>query len=298
MMDHAEVRELLELATVEPDGLDRLAAGDTPAAAAIAGHLAGCAECAEEARRLSVVGQLVRDAVETAVPPELRSRTLELVRTVGRPRRGVATATVPAATQGRDAAIGSAAAPTGRQQDAPAPQVQPGAGHGRRRVIGWAAALAAVLVVALVGGGLLGLRLVDDQRAHAAALAALNTATLRVSAEPDALRVILVGAANGAGAALTGTLLFSAKTEELVVSAPGLREPPAGQVFACWITLADGSRARLGTMDFGGGLAYWEGWAEELKDAGPGTTFGITLVDATGRPVQPGDVLTGTAERG
>lgn len=261
MRDHAEVRELLELAAVEPDGLERLAAGDTAQAAAIAGHLAGCAACAEEARRLAVVGRLVREAIETAPPTELRTRTLGLVREVGRPRRTVAT------------------------------------GARRQRVLGWPAALAAVLVVALVGGGLLSARLVDDQRAHAAALAELNAVTLRVGAEPDALRVNLVGAAEGVGA-LTGTILFSASTEELVISAPGLREPPAGQVFACWVVRADGSRARMGTMDFGGGLAYWDGWSDDLKGTGPGTTFGITLVDAAGHPVQPGDVLTGTAEQG
>ena len=42
MIDHAEVRERLELAAVEPGELDRLAAGDTVDSAAIAGHLAGC----------------------------------------------------------------------------------------------------------------------------------------------------------------------------------------------------------------------------------------------------------------
>ena len=45
-MDHNEVRELLEDAAVEPGGLERLMAGDTPNAALVAGHLAGCAECA------------------------------------------------------------------------------------------------------------------------------------------------------------------------------------------------------------------------------------------------------------
>jgi hypothetical protein len=144
---------------------------------------------------------------------------------------------------------------------------------------------------------LLSVRLVEDQRAHAEALAELNAATLRVSSESDALRVNLAGTAELLGAR-TGTILFSAATEQLVISAPGLREPPDGQVFACWISRPDGSRARMGTMDFGGGLAYWEGWSDELKGAGPGTTFGITLVDAAGHLVQPGDVLTGTATRG
>jgi anti-sigma-K factor RskA len=292
-MEHAEVREILELASVEPDGLERLAAGDTAEAAAIAGHLAGCPACAEEARRLTVVGQLVREAVETAAPPELRNRTLDLVREVGRPRRAPATATVTAQAP----TVGTVTATPERPTGSPSPRAQPAASDRRRGVLGRPAALAAVLVVTLVGGGLLTARLVEDQRAHAAALAELNAATLRVSAEPDALRVNLVSAAGGVGV-LSGTILFSASSEELVVSAPGLSEPPAGEVFACWISRSDGSRARLGTMDFGGGLAYWEGWSEELKGAGPGTTFGITLIDANGHPVQPGDVLTGTAEQG
>ena len=45
-MDHNDVRELLEDAAVEPGGLERLMAGDTPNAALVAGHLAGCADCA------------------------------------------------------------------------------------------------------------------------------------------------------------------------------------------------------------------------------------------------------------
>jgi len=41
-MEHAEARELLEIAAVEPGGFARLVAGDTPDAVALAGHLAGC----------------------------------------------------------------------------------------------------------------------------------------------------------------------------------------------------------------------------------------------------------------
>ncbi len=40
-MDHEETREQLELAALEPGGLERLMAGDTPLAQAVAGHLAG-----------------------------------------------------------------------------------------------------------------------------------------------------------------------------------------------------------------------------------------------------------------
>lgn len=288
-MDHAEVRELLELAAVEPDGLERLAAGDTAQAAAIAGHLAGCPACAEEARRLAVVHRLVREAVTTAPPPELRARTLELVREVGRPRRR------PAAVP--DAAPSVAPPPAALEPATGAPAPAADAPLDRtRRAARWPAALAAVLVLALVGGGLLSARLIADQREHADALAELSIATLRVGAEPDVLRVNLVASAGGVGAA-SGTILFSATTEELVVTAPGLSEPGSGRVFACWVLRDDGSRARMGTMDFGGGLAYWDGWSDDLKGAGPGTTFGVTLVDSAGHRVEPGDVLTGTAEQ-
>ncbi len=103
---------------------------------------------------------------------------------------------------------------------------------------------------------------------------------------------------DGGSGAIAGTLLFSPKTAELVVSAPGLAEPSAGRELACWVTRADGTRARIGRMEFGGGLAYWTGWAEELKAAGPGTVFGVTLVGADGQPVGPGDLLSGTVQGG
>ena len=47
-MEHAEALERIEIAAAEPDGLERLMAGDTPDAAAVAGHLAGCPSCASE----------------------------------------------------------------------------------------------------------------------------------------------------------------------------------------------------------------------------------------------------------
>ena len=66
VMDHEEVRELLEVAAVEPGGLDRLMAGDTPDAALVAGHLAGCAACAAELERL-------RRSVSASIRPAVRA---------------------------------------------------------------------------------------------------------------------------------------------------------------------------------------------------------------------------------
>jgi hypothetical protein len=87
MNEHADVRAALELAAVEPGGLDRLEAGDTPDAAIVVGHLAGCATCLEELARLRRAETLLRPAIAGAPDPALRARTLAFVREVG-VRRG------------------------------------------------------------------------------------------------------------------------------------------------------------------------------------------------------------------
>ncbi len=294
MTDHAQVRELLELAAVEPGGLDRLAAGDTAEAAATAGHLAGCPTCAEEARRLAAIGPVLRDAVASVPPDELRASTLALVRAVGR-QRGVAAGSADPAPPSSMAPM--ATMPDGLAVDdggGPARPIALAARPRSRRTL-WTSLAAAAVIVVLAAGGLLLYRSAVDAGAQADNLAGLNQATLDLTAQPDAVRVSLVGVAEPTAEA--GTLLFSSTSEELVVSAPSLTEPGRGQAFACWMTRPDGSRVRLGWMEFGGGLAYWSGWSSELAAAGPGTTFGVTLVDADGKPVAPGDVLTGTVER-
>src|SRR5690242_10143713 len=87
-MDHSEVRELLQDAAIEPGGLERLMAGDTPTAAVVAGHLAGCPECGLELERLRRTVGAIRPAVRAVPPPELRQRTLDYVAALGRPRGG------------------------------------------------------------------------------------------------------------------------------------------------------------------------------------------------------------------
>jgi hypothetical protein len=290
MIDHAEVRELLELAAVEPGGLDRLAAGDTAESAAAAGHLAGCPSCVEEARRLAAIGPVLREAVAGVPPDELRASTLALVKAVGRERPvGAAPALESPAAELASASTEAA----GRPSDQPAARAPLTT---RPRRIRWAVLAAAAVIVVVAAGGLLAVRSAGESQTQADSLADLNEATLEVSAQPDAVRVALVGATDPN--VTPGTLLFSSKSEELVVSAPSLTEPPRGQGFACWMTRPNGSRVRLGWMEFGGGLAYWSGWSKELAQAGPGTTFGVSLVDADGKPVAPGDVLIGTVERG
>ena len=82
-MDHDAVREQMELAAVEPDGLERLMAGDTPTAQAVAGHLAGCPACTEELGRLQRSAVLVRDTVREMPPADLKARTLAAIRAEG-----------------------------------------------------------------------------------------------------------------------------------------------------------------------------------------------------------------------
>ena len=73
-MDHAEALELIELAAVEPDGLERLMAGDTPESGAVAGHLAGCPACTAELARIRRTAAIARDVILTAPDPQLRAR--------------------------------------------------------------------------------------------------------------------------------------------------------------------------------------------------------------------------------
>ena len=280
-MDHAAAREHLELAAVEPGGLDRLMAGDTPDAAAVAGHLAGCPACTEELGRLHASALLVRDAVASAPPPELRRRTLAYVAALGRDRRPPAP---PDTASLAEAPIAHPEAPavTGARR--------PSAPSGGPALL--VAALAAAILVAVAGT-----LLVTDAR-HAAeiarqdaelerradvvaALERVTAASLRITAEPDAVHVALAGPGTTAGQGARGTLTFSPRTRELVVVASGLRRPPEGRELRCWFE-RDGVRRPVGRMYFAQDLAFWVGPVDEVAEVAPGARFGVTLVDAGG----------------
>ncbi|MDQ6794918.1 MAG: anti-sigma factor [Chloroflexota bacterium] len=294
-MDHAEARELLELGAVEPAGLDRLMAGDTPQAAALAGHLAGCPDCSAEMTRLREVAGIVRGVVRTTPPPDLRERTLSLVREVGRDRSGRPAAA--GATVGASASAAAAFPASGRLGQPLATDRT----TGRRGVSALPLlAVAAALVIAVLGTGLV----VSSQKD--AAIARLDAAiqkqaeavndlgtvtawTLRVDGRPDAHRVDLASAIGGTP---SGTLVFSPSSRELVVVASGLSEPPPGREYRCWLE-AGGQRQPVGKMFFGGGLSYWVGKVEAVAGLGPDVQFGISLVDLAA-PSAPGDpVLSG-----
>jgi hypothetical protein len=288
-MDHAEARELHELAAVEPDGLERLTAGDTPEAAALAGHLVACDSCADELERLRRVATILREsladettgsagaagsAVRTgggsAAPPELRDRTLAYVRELGRTR-------TPADVTDAGEDTGARHAKDGRPRQVPSR---------------WLGVAAAILLAVGVGGLVVGLQYqqtVDRQRATIAALARVSATSTRIAAEPDARTVALAGAS---GEDATGTLVFSGSSGDLVVMADGVAAPPAGWEYSCWVEV-DGERRRLGRMYVGGDVGT--GRIGRRPGGSPGRrVFGVSLVDPSGSSDTGTPILLGT----
>jgi hypothetical protein len=267
-MDHDEVLEQLELAAVEPDGLARLVAGDTAIAAAVAGHLAGCDACTAEFQRLGRAAPLLRDVVRTTPSADLRERTLEFVRVHGVARGSV----------------------EGEAQPVLAPRAV--APSRVARALPWVASIAAavvlsVLVTSFIVDGRVAQRLADQDRSIGG-LEAVASATIDITAQPDVERVRLASA----DLDTTGTLLFSPSTTRLVVVATGLERPPAGREYRCWVEL-NGKREHVGRMFFADDLAYWVGDTPAISEAGPGTTFGVSLADLGNTSIDAAPVITG-----
>ena len=291
-MDHEGTREQLELAAVEPGGLERLMAGDTATAQAVAAHLAGCPSCSDELVRLQRAATIIRDAVREQPPADLKARTLAAIRTEGVRRPLVAA--VPAGA----AAVAGAGAGAG--SDVPAPAAAPVAAKpsGRRwapptRWLGYATTIAAAVLLSVVTTTAVVNNRVDSemaaQNAQMVALESVTAATMGVSGEPDAEHVDLKSTDSSA---TTGDLVYSPSTLELVVVAKGLTPPPAGQEYRCWV-MVNGQRERIGKMFFSAHLAYWTGPVQALQGVSDGATFGVSLVDASGTSVDTAPVLVG-----
>lgn len=275
-MDHDDVLEQLELAAVEPGGLERLMAGDTAMAAAVVAHLAGCDNCSEELRRLTRAAPLLRDVVRTTPPADLRERTLAYVREHGRSRDATTDAPDRSDDDG-DHGPTVAQPPEGRRSR-------------RSRIPAWAAVAAAALV--LVVGSLAFVAGRADAERYGSAVTALekvNRATLDLSADPDARRVTLTSSDGGD---TTAELLFSPSTTKLVVVASDLDQPPRGQEYRCWVEV-DGQRVDVGRMFFADDLAFWVGDTPEVSDLPDGTTFGVSLTDVGGTSLSADPVIAG-----
>ncbi len=277
-MDHAEALEQIEIAAAEPDGLERLMAGDTPAASAIAGHLAGCPDCTAELARIRRVAQLAREAIRAEPDPALRERTLAFVRAVGRDR---STPPVPASAGGPETVIRPSSIPVPRPVPTaaadPALVRAPASRTVTRLRWGWLAAAAALVLVVGGTGFLAGSSRVDQAAADRAAevqlLADAVSTTVRIHAQPDAVEVAL--AATPAAAGSSGSILLSAHEGELVALAAGLPALSDGQEYGCWVE-ASGKRLRLGRMYWAGGVWTWTGPVSGLDALPAGAQFGVS----------------------
>ena len=290
MMDHDDIRAALELAAVEPGGLDRLAAGDTGEAAALAGHLAGCAGCMDELTRLRRADMLLRPLLASTPAPELRARTLAYVRALGRDRGApAAAAPMPASAATPTPAFRAVAASAPASPDvAPAPRIMAASWRPVRRAAAWAAAVAAALVIGLAGGFLVaggpGAPVAD---AAAVAFAEVSRESAALLAAPDAAQVVLSDAAGVA----RGSVIVAPSAGRMVAIALDLPDPGAGREYRCSVEVA-GSRKLLWTMSLTGSVAWWTGPAALPASLGQGVRFGVSLVTVgSGEPGQP--VLTG-----
>jgi hypothetical protein len=267
MIDHADVREQLEIAAVEPGGLDRVMAGDTPDAVALASHLAGCSSCLEELGRLRETSGILREVIASEPPPELRDRTLAFVREVGvsrGPRRATAPVPGPAPAQPESAPAAVAAEPIA-------------IGSRRRSVVTrgrllWVASIAAAIVLSVVGtAAYLGSSPDED----GLALAKVASWSVELAGEPDTRHVALVS--GGSAADARGELAYSPTSSDLVVVARGLPAAPSGSEYRCWLQSATGQRTKIGKMSLAYGIYYWVGDVPNLASLPPGTQFGVSL---------------------
>ena len=296
-MDHDEVREQLELAAVEPGGLERLVAGDTATASAVAAHLAGCEACSAELQRLERSVPLLRDTVRTTPPADLRERTLAFVAARGIPR---------GATEAGSAAVASAvAAGAGdgpsivtpfpvRPAEVPAePTATEATARSARSLLPWIATIAAAVVLSVgVTTAVVGNR-VDSQIAaldqQVEGLSDVTLATMSITAEPDVARVAL---ASTTGTPAEGSIVFSPGTTQLVVVATGLTPPPSDMEYRCWVVI-DGTRQNIGKMFFADDLAYWVGDTPAIADLPAGTQFGVSVADVGGPAPNTDPVIVG-----
>lgn len=288
-MDHETTREQLELAALEPGGLDRLVAGDTATAQAVAGHLAGCLSCTAELGRLQRASTLIREVAREIPPADLRERTLETVRAAGVARR--AGADVEIGARGSAVVVPTGASPAAGAQPTVGPSSPPVQARSRS-ALGWVAAVAAAVVLSVAATSVIVGGRVDERLAGQArtigALEKVTSATLLITSEPDVRRVALSGAEPG----LAGNLLFSPSTSELVVVATGLTPPPDGKEYRCWVEQA-GERRGVGKMFFSEELAYWVGPVPAIKGLVGEATFGVSLVDLGGGDLGPEPILDG-----
>lgn len=278
-MDHAEALELIEQAALEAGGLDRLMAGDTPIAAALAGHLAGCPDCTATLAATRRTIEALRVVAADSPSADLRQRTLALVAAVGRPRGPVSAEAPP---RPGEASITEARSAASSREDR-------GSGRGPRlrvlAMIGAAAVFALLAAGSFVAADLQGQ--LEQTRVEAAHLRELYTEIEALLQQPEA-RAVALRSDDGA---LAGALVVDAASGRIAVLSDDLPVPAAGMEYRCWVELA-GQREPVGRMWFQEGLAYWAGAAASVGEWPAGATFGVSL-EAIDQPASEPAVLSG-----
>lgn len=268
--------EVTELA-----GLYVLDALEPAEAERITAHLAECPEPHPEMAELgAVVPALALSVDEVDAPEELKSRVLE---SYGRYAM-TAAATSDAAVEAANArGSGSPVAPW-QIQDEPAAR----RGSALPQWLGWAAAGAAVLVLAVISVWALGVQQranLETQRAETMA------AALQVLAQPDSSFALLQG--QGSAAGVSGFAAFSAEGEGYMVMT-NVPEAPEGMTYQAWYVVG-GQPASAGVME-----ADADGFvvAEGLQPVEGADLMAVTLEPAGGSaeptsdPIIVGEMVT------
>jgi anti-sigma-K factor RskA len=206
-------------------------------------HLGDCTDCRQETRELIATTARIGAAEDVPPPPELKARVMaEIARTRQFP-------------------------PLGGDQ---APVVELG---GRRRNRLTLAVAAAVVALAVIGGGITGgIALHERQQNHQ--VEANSAAIASVLSAPDARTVV----ANGPDGS-RGTAVVSDSRHSAVFSAAGWPAPPAGKAYQLWVIDASGAHSQ-GLLNRSA-----EGLVKPVVSrdiAAPGASFGVTLEPAGG----------------
>jgi hypothetical protein len=253
-LDHAAAHERLADLGLEADGLERLEASSLPDDRALLDHLRGCSTCQSEV----AASTSLRDALRIAFQALPDVQPLDRIE--------------PSA-----ALRGQLLAAVRREPKGPMPRPVPVVATATvARFSRWPAAIAAALIVALLGGAVglqLGRQANDDGTSMAAVVATVDRV---LGADPH--WVVPLKTASGAAA---GSVSWS--RQDFAVLTTALTHPAAGRTYRCWLEW-DGRWAEIGEMDFQGTLAYWTGsvadWA--TLNVGSGSRFVVTLDPAGG----------------
>ncbi|HYI21447.1 MAG TPA: anti-sigma factor [Candidatus Limnocylindrales bacterium] len=274
--DVSELAGLYVLDALEPAEAERIAA-----------HLAACPEPHPEMAELgAVVPALALSVDEVDAPADLKRRVLESYDRYAMataPTAGVASAAVAAPRPAPAPDASAPVAPWRIEDQQPARR-----GSALPQWLGWVAAGAAVLVLAVVSVWALGIQQranLETQRAETMA------AALETLAQPGSSFAVLEGLGPAAG--VGGFVAFSPQGEGYMVMT-NVPEAPAGMTYQAWYVV-DGQPASAGTMS-----ADAEGFviAEGLPAVEGTDVMAITLepvggsAEPTSDPIVVGEMVT------